>query len=465
MSNKKSIQWLLGWLVVLVIASITVDGVAKAGSAFISANYIRAIYEDTYPWFQEGTLKEQLLVEAEHGNLKLYGFAPEALDELSPYDEVAFFLVSLEEGVNRIKDISSEISRTYTHYYIDNIQLPGYGNVLRLTGAYFTHHVLPTTYLISPEGVLLVVQGDSIVFETSDATCMGEEPSLRIITVSRTDSRNANDVLPWHVYDQVIHPEGGDFWSSVDVFQASPYERTVYGWCEAEMRFELAERTPVNHYAVAETLLRAIQNEDWAGAISLFSQDYFERYGIRSSDDLRNEVRHKISSCGAERLLGFPTPYTLRLEDKSGTVLDLCFDRDWCSAYRTSRRVFADGKETDVWVAPPLIDDIYVVQFLNAGQALDKLLATPSVKATFERFKGLSTPLGVLFENEDIEGFGEDDVTELAYYQARLYESHDTHIVTLGHYRVIKDTGEVYILDILTGEYILELEFGEPNSF
>jgi len=86
------------------------------------------------------------------------------------------------------------------------------------------------------------------------------------------------------------------------------------------------------------------------------------------------------------------------------------------------------------------------------------------VNATFERFKGLSTPLGVLFENKDINGFGDDDVTELAYYQARVYESHETHIVTLGHYRVMKDTGEVYSLDILTGEYVLESQLGEPDS-
>jgi len=84
----------------------------------------------------------------------------------------------------------------------------------------------------------------------------------------------------------------------VDHFQASPYERLVYVWHETKKQFELIERTPVNHCAVAEALLECVQKQEWDNALAWFSPAYLDRYRIKSANDLRTEVEQKISSSG-----------------------------------------------------------------------------------------------------------------------------------------------------------------------
>jgi hypothetical protein len=81
----------------MLTITLVPDG-AKAENAFVSASFVRALFEDAYPWFLEGSVQEQTHFEVESGDLKLFGFAPTANDGFKVSAEAAFFLVTLLDG-------------------------------------------------------------------------------------------------------------------------------------------------------------------------------------------------------------------------------------------------------------------------------------------------------------------------------------------------------------------------------
>ena len=325
--------------IVLILMTTTMPGSANADSCFISASMVRSLFEDTYPWFLDGTVKEQLFLDVELSDLKLFGFQPD--HEVS--EERAFFLVSHENGTNKVKDISSQIDTVYTYYYADTVELSCIGEVIRLDAYYITHHVLPALYLISNDGVLLGVKGELIEVE--------EGPPFTVTHVDYSDS----EMIPWNIGPGTVHPLGekmgdGFFWSSVDAFQAWPYIRHVCEWRDDSRTFEVVDMSPLNHAAVTETFVHAVSKYDWEEAAQFL-------IGVRwtKQDDFESDPVIVDLLSGVEEFIGFPNPNTIRLKTMSGNVIDFVFDSGWEESYQSARRKFEHEHRQGMWAPQPKI--------------------------------------------------------------------------------------------------------------
>lgn len=338
-TKTRGITVLIGLL--FVLASSLIPHRIEAGDVFISASMVRSLFEDAYSWFLDGTVKEQLFFEAESGDLKLFGFR----SETSPVEEFAIFLVTVTDGVNRVKDITKAFNARYAYYYyIDTLQLPDLDNVILVQAFYITHHVLPSLYLISKDGVILGVKGE--IFEIED------EIPFRITSVDYSDA----GIVPWLFGFETMHPtgeifeDGSFFWSSPDSFQASPYTRYVYEWCESSSTFEIVDSSPVNHAAVTEAFLDALNKQNWKEANGYLA---VPRWATQHDFESDSVVVELLS--GIKNFVGFPDPNTIRLETMSGSYIDFIFDIDWEQSYQSSRRNFKDEHQLGPWAPQPKI--------------------------------------------------------------------------------------------------------------
>lgn len=338
MRTRKRRVLLIG---LLMIVGAIIPEHAEANDSFVSASMVRSLFEDTYPWFSDGAVKEHLFFEAESGDLKLFGFR----SETSPVEEFAIFLVTVTDGVNRVKDITKAFNARYAYYYyIDTLQLPDLDNVILVQAFYITHHVLPSLYLISKDGVILGVKGE--IFEIED------EIPFRITSVDYSDA----GIVPWLFGFETMHPtgeifeDGSFFWSSPDSFQASPYTRYVYEWCKSSLAFEMVDSSPVNHAAVIEVFINAVSKSAWKEA-----SEYLADVRWATQDDFESDPVIIDLSSGIKEFAGFTNPNTIRLESGSGSLIDFIFDIGWEESYQSARRSFQHQHQLGPWAPQPKI--------------------------------------------------------------------------------------------------------------
>ena len=160
-------MWLKLSLICGLVLLTSYVGSLGAVAAFPSPDILRTWFGDEYPWFLEGAIHDQLLVEMQHDDLYLVGFTPNAGDEAVGSDQGAFFLTVREEEGYRVNDVSGKITPRLSYLSAEPLELPGSKGAILVKASYFTLHELNAQYVVTEDGVILGVEGDiiSMVYE------------------------------------------------------------------------------------------------------------------------------------------------------------------------------------------------------------------------------------------------------------------------------------------------------------
>ena len=139
-----------------------------------------------------------------------------------------------------------------------------------------------------------------------------------------------------------------------EFYAVAPYRRYVYDWDISSNKFSLREETPINHYAVAGTVLRLLQAGKVDQALGHFSPETKERQGLGNLYQLLADVSDLLD--GVDYVAGFPSRDRLRVRTLSGLYFDFVFDRELDEAYRARRQFgYLLGEPGNTCVTPPAI--------------------------------------------------------------------------------------------------------------